>query len=252
MRRIRVIPVLLLQDGKLVKTKAFKNPRYVGDPINAIRIFNDKGVDELVVCDISQSRGSRGPDFGLLEKMASEAFMPMAYAGGVGSMEHGSRLVALGFEKIGLNSVLVDRPELVSELSDRFGSQSVVASVDYKQHWLTGRRQYSQSGTVSLKGDLIDQVKRWVNLGAGEVWLNAFEREGTYRGYDCSTISEVSGSVSVPVVALGGCGEEEHIHEVVRAGASAVAVGSMFVFQRPHEAVLISYLKNEIILEECQ
>lgn len=252
MRRIRVIPVLLLQDGKLVKTKSFKSPRYVGDPINAIRIFNEKGVDEMVVCDISSSRAARGPDFELLEKMASEAFMPMAYAGGVATMQQGSQLISLGFEKIGLNSVLGQRPELISELADRFGSQSVVASVDYRSHWLHGKRQCIQSGKVPLKGALAGQVKRWVEMGAGEVWLNACDREGSYSGYDCPTLNEISDLVPVPVVALGGCGEEEHIREAVHCGASAAAAGSMFVYQRPHEAVLISYLKTEIILDACQ
>ena len=250
--RVRVIPVLLIEDGKLVKTKAFRSPRYVGDPINAIRIFNEKGVDELVVCDISKSRGSRGPDFGILESMASEAFMPMAYSGGVNTMEHGLRLIQLGFEKIGLNSVLGESPELISEFSERFGSQSVVVSVDYKSHWLHGKRQFLNSGTVPLKGGLLGQVQRWVDCGAGEVWLNAFDREGSYAGYDCATIREISTSVMVPVVAMGGCGEHRHMVDAVHAGASAVAAGSMFVFQRPHEAVLISYLKGEIKLDRCQ
>lgn len=148
MRRVRVIPVLLVQDGKLVKTKRFKNPNFVGDPINAIRIFNEKGVDELVVCDISKSRAARGPDISLLRKMASEAFMPMAYAGGITSIDQGDALIQLGFEKVGLNTALGKSPDLVCQLASRLGSQSVVASVDYRKHIC------SASGSIQTPEDV--------------------------------------------------------------------------------------------------
>lgn len=248
MRRIRVIPVLLISDGKLVKTKKFENPVYVGDPINAIRIFNDKGVDELAVCDISKHRRRRGPDMELMEKMASEAFMPLAYAGGVSSLEQGDALIKAGFEKLAINTSLVENEGLLPQLAERFGSQSVIASVDYKKRFLGGIQQYVNSGSVRIKADFMGSVKRWVELGAGEIWLNSIEREATYAGYDLDTIATVSDSVAVPVVSLGGAGNADDMKAAIGAGASAVAAGAMFVFQRPHNAVLISYLKEEIFV----
>jgi len=246
MRRIRVIPVLLIADGKLVKTEKFKKPKYVGDPINAIRIFNDKGVDELAVCDISKDRFSRGPDMGLLEKLASEAFMPMAYGGGISTLDQGVALIKSGFEKLAINTGLVEHPGLVTQLSERLGSQSVVASVDYRKRLIGGLQQFTHSGGNRVRGDLVTLIKGWVDAGAGEVWLNCIEREATYTGYDIEMIERVSQALPVPIVGIGGAGKVEDMKEAIDAGASAVAAGAMFVYQRPHNAVLISYLKEEI------
>jgi len=246
MRRVRVIPVLLIAEGQLVKTKKFKNPRYVGDPINAIRIFNEKGVDELVICDISKERYEKGPDLALIETMASEAFMPLGYAGGVTMMQHAEGLIASGVEKIGLGQSLVDRPELVEEMVGRYGAQSVAAAVDFKASLLRGTAQYVESGKRRVRGSIGSSVQAALGLGVGELWLTAIEKEGTYSGYDTISLESVVANCPVPIVIQGGCGSRDDMVAAVKAGASAVAVGSMFVYQRPHEAVLISYLKEEI------
>ena len=246
MRRVRVIPVLLVAGGQLVKTKKFKSPRYVGDPVNAIRIFNEKGVDELVICDISKDRYKNGPDMALIETMASEAFMPLGYAGGVTTMEQAEGLVSSGVEKIGLGQSLVDRPGLVKEMVGRYGAQSVVAAVDFKPSLLRGNVQYVESGKRRVRGSLSTSVQTVLGLGVGELWLTAMEREGTYAGYDTKALESLVLDCPVPVVIQGGAGSRDDMVTAVEAGASAVAVGSMFVYQRPHEAVLISYLKEEI------
>ena len=246
MRRIRVIPVLLISDGKMVKTEKFKAPKYVGDPINAIRIFNEKGVDELAVCDISKNRKTRGPDMKLMEKLASEAFMPMAYAGGISNRQQGMDLIKSGFEKLAISTGLMESPNLVTELSDHLGSQSVVAAVDYKQGIFGGARQYVNSGTTKVKGDLIELISKWVDQGAGEVWLNNIDREASYAGYDTKTIKRASEIIRVPIVSMGGAGSITHMKEAIDAGASAVAAGAMFIYQRPHNAVLVSYLKEPL------
>ena len=246
MRRVRVIPVLLVAEGQLVKTKKFKNPRYVGDPVNTIRIFNEKGVDELVICDISKDRYRNGPDMALIETMASEAFMPLGYAGGVTTMEQAEGLVSSGVEKIGLGQSLVDRPELVKEMVGRYGAQSVVAAVDFKPSLLRGNVQYVESGKRRVKGSLDTSVQSALGLGVGELWLTAMEREGTYSGYDTQTLESIVVNCPVPIVFQGGAGSRDDMVAAVDAGASAVAAGSIFVYQRPHEAVLISYLKKEI------
>ena len=246
MRRVRVIPVLLVADGQLVKTKKFKNPKYVGDPINAIRIFNEKSVDELVICDISAGRYQSGPDLNLVEEMASEAFMPIGYAGGVSEMHHVEGLMGAGVEKVGLGQSLVDRPQLVKDMVARYGAQSVVAAVDFKQGLLRGNAQYLESGKRRVRGTLEAAVQSAVDLGVGELWLTAMNREGSYLGYDLDSVMSIFAKCSIPIVIQGGCGSREDMLSAVQAGASAVAVGSMFVFQRPHDAVLISYLKEEI------
>lgn len=246
MRRVRIIPVLLISDGQLVKTKHFKNPRYVGDPINAIRIFNEKGVDELVISDISGGRYRNGPDLKLIESMASEAFMPIGYSGGVAAMDHVEGLISAGVEKVGLGQSLIDRPKLVRDMTARYGAQSVVAAVDFKPAFLRGNAQYVESGKRRIRGTLMMAVQSAVELGVGEIWLTAMHREGTYSGYDLDAMKDVLSQCPVPVVVQGGCGSREDMLSAVQAGASAVAVGSMFVFQRPHEAVLISYMNEEI------
>ena len=230
----------------MVKTEKFKAPKYVGDPINAIRIFNEKGVDELAVCDISKNRKAQGPDMKLMEKLASEAFMPMAYAGGISTRQQGIDLIKSGFEKLALSTGLIQSPNLVAELSEQLGSQSVVAAVDYRQSMFGGARQYVNSGTTKVKGDLFDLISKWVNQGAGEVWLNSMEREASYEGYDIKTIKRASETIRVPIVCMGGAGSITHMKEAIDAGASAVAAGAMFIYQRPHNAVLISYLKEPL------
>ena len=245
MLKHRVIPALLLRNGGLVKTTQFKNPRYVGDPINAIRIFNDKEVDELMVLDITASKERREPNYALIEQFAGECFMPLAYGGGIRSVAQARQLFSLGVEKICLQTAALENPSLISELANQFGSQSVIVSIDVKKSWL-GKTKLCQSVT----GKLIDtgwlsKLHELVSAGAGEVLLNAVDKDGTLTGPDLSLIQQASAAIDVPLIALGGVSSLAHIRACVDAGASAVAAGAFFVYHGPHRAVLITYPKYQ-------
>lgn len=242
MLQTRVIPCLLLLNDGLVKTKRFKTPTYVGDPINAIRIFNDKEVDELIFLDITASREGRGPAFQAIRDFASECFMPVGYGGGIRSLEDARQVLSMGIEKIILNTMALRRPELVSEIAREFGSQAVVVSIDAKKKLLGGYEVIGAGGTekTGLKPEV--HAQRMVELGAGEIFLNSIDRDGTQQGYDLALVRSVAKFVSVPVIACGGAGSLAHFAEAVIEGhASAVSAGSMFVFHGKHRAVLINY-----------
>lgn len=241
MLHTRVIPCVLLRNGGLVKTVKFKIPRYIGDPINAVRIFNDKEVDEIVFLDIGATPSGTGPNFELLAGIASEAFMPFSYGGGISNIEQIKRLYALGIEKVIINSAVAGNPGLVSEAAALAGSSGVVVSVDVRRHWLGKYSVCVSSGQCDLKRDPVEYSKEMVRLGAGEILLNAIDRDGTMDGYDLELIRRVSAAVPVPVVASGGAGHLRHFREAVDVGASAVAAGSLFVFHGKHHAVLITY-----------
>jgi cyclase len=243
MLRTRVIPCLLLQNGGLVKTVRFREPKYVGDPINAIRIFNEKEVDELMVLDILASREKREPNYALIEQFAGECFMPLCYGGGISTIEQARRLFASGVEKICLQSAALDNPGLISELAERFGSQSIVVSADVKRNWLNKPFLYESRSGKTLKRGWMEFVQDMVQFGAGEIVLNAVDRDGTMQGYDLELLQQASSSISVPLVALGGAGGLDHLRQAIQTGAAAVAAGSLFVFHGPHRAVLISYPK---------
>lgn len=239
--RPRIIPCLLLRSNGLYKTVRFKNPVYVGDPINTVRIFNEKEVDEVVLLDFEASRSGRAPDFGKIGEIASEAFMPMSYGGGVTTVEQAQRILALGVEKIILNSAAVETPELVSELSAAVGSQSVVVAVDAKKN-LFGRYQTTWQNTEKSKSTHpVQWAQEVCALGAGEILLNVVDRDGTSQGYDLELIREMAAAVSVPVVVCGGAGSKDDLAAALKAGASGAAAGSLFVFHGKHRAVLISY-----------
>lgn len=240
--RPRIIPFLLTSDGGLVKTVRFGKRRYVGDPINAVRIFNEKEVDELVLLDIDATVRGDGPQFAFVEEVLSEAFMPVGYGGGVVSMQQIERLFKLGVEKVVLNSILADDPQLLSEASQAFGAQSVVASLDFKRDFLGRVRAYSRGGTRKYDVDPVDLLKKWEQLGAGEVVVNSIDRDGRRQGLDLEFTARAASAVEVPLVAVGGAGELGHLDAALRAGASAVGAGSMFVFHGIHQAVLISYV----------
>jgi cyclase len=258
MKRVRVIPVLLLKDRGLVKTARFRNPTYVGDPINAVKIFNQKEVDEIAVIDISDRAQDEGPDVVRFADIASEAFMPMACGGGVRSESQAERLFAAGAEKVVLNTAAFRNPDLVSTLASRFGSQSVIVSLDVKSDWLRRTRVFTNHGRVSSGLDPVTAAKQAERMGAGEILLHAIDREGTYTGFDLDLIQQVVAAVGVPVIALGGARHLADLGSAVRiGGASAVAAGSMFVFNGPHRAVLISYpspavLQSEVFLPSCK
>jgi cyclase len=234
--------MLLLSDGGLVKTVHFGKRRYIGDPINAVRIFNEKEVDELVLLDIDATAEGREPRFAEVEEVLSEAFMPVGYGGGITSMQHIERLFKLGVEKVVLNSVLALNPQLLTDASQAFGSQSIVASMDVKRDLIGRRFAYTHAGRRRLPGDPLDLLRGWQDLGAGEIVVNSIDRDGTRQGMDLDFIAKASAAVDVPVVAVGGAGEPGHLVAALRAGASAVGAGSMFVFHGVHQAVLISYI----------
>jgi len=245
----RVIPCLLLKDGGLVKTVKFKNSKYIGDPINAVRIFNEKEVDELVFLDIGATNIGAGPNFDLLADIASEAFMPFGYGGGITSVAQIRQLYALGVEKVIINTAAADNPALVSEAVALAGSSGVVVSMDVRRSLLGKYTVCVAGGKRDLKRDPVTYAREVAGLGAGEILLNAIDRDGTMEGYDLELVRRVSEAVSVPVVAVGGAGSLKHLREVVDHGASASAAGSMFVFHGKHRAVLITYPKYEELEE---
>ena len=241
MKRVRVIPVLLLQRGGLVKSVKFKDHKYVGDPINAVRIFNEKEVDEIVLLDISATAEKRPPNILRIKEIASEAFMPLAYGGGITTVDEIKDLITAGVEKVVLNTVAVNKPSIITEGANWIGSQSIVVSMDVKKNWLGKYKVYSNNGTKNTDLDPVDFAKQVEAAGAGEIFLNSIEKDGTFEGYDVNLIKKVSESVNIPVVAIGGAGSLQDFTSAIQHGASAAAAGSLFVFQRPHRAVLISY-----------
>lgn len=236
----RVIPVLTISDGYLVKPVKFGKSKYVGDPVNAVKIFNEKRVDELFICDIDASAKGRPIDFALIEEIASEAFMPVGYGGGIADVAVAERIVGLGIEKIVLGTALLNRPELVTAVADSLGSSSTVASVDFRKR-LKGYDTFAVNGSRSLGETPVDLARRAEALGAGEILLSAIDRESMFSGYDTKQIQAVASAVEIPVVALGGARGMEDFREGLAAGASGVAAGSAFVLNGKHRAVLITY-----------
>lgn len=251
MRRIRVIPILLIKKGGLVKSIKFKDYKYVGDPINAVKIFNEKEVDELVLLDISASRENRKPDIKIIANISSEAFMPIAYGGGITNIDEVKELFYNGIEKVIINKAAHTKPNLIFEIAKNFGNQSIVISIDVKKNILGKYKVFTDNGTKNTGKDPVDFAIEVEKLGAGEIILNSIDRDGTYSGYDLELIKMVTDKVNIPVVAAGGAsGLQDFYLAVKESGASAVAAGSMFVFQRPHNAVLISYPSQELLKKE--
>lgn len=243
MLRKRVIPCLLLDRGRLVKTERFKKPKYVGDPINAVKIFNEKEADELFLLDITATRERRRPDFKLLEEIASEAFMPVAYGGGVRSVDDARTLLQLGVEKIAINTEAMRRPALVSELRDRFGAQCVVGLVDVKRTLWSGTPTFSHAGEAPPERDPVRWAQRLVELGAGEILIQNVDRDGTLQGLDLELLRRFDRALQVPLVIAGGTrGIDDLRAAFSTTQLSGVAVGARFVYHGPHRAVLISYL----------
>ncbi len=241
MRRSRVIPVLLLKDGGLVKTKKFKNPTYVGDPINAVKIFNEKEIDEIVILDIDATRLKRPPDMRQVREIAGEAFIPLAYGGGITNVEQVKELFYIGVEKVVFNYTAYMKPDVITESAKLVGSQSVVASIDVKKNLFGKYKVAVKNGTETIKPDLLNYVKQMQDIGAGEIFLNVIDRDGMYMGYDQELVKMISPEINIPLIICGGAASLDDFRQAIRNGASAVAAGSFFVFQRPHNAVLISY-----------
>jgi cyclase len=242
MLRTRIIPCLQLIDESLVKTVRFDKYSYIGDPVNTVRIFNELEVDELAFMDIRASKEKRGPNFQILHQIADECFMPLSYGGGIHDVETAARIYQLGFEKIILNTASFNEPQLIAELARIYGSQAVIVAVDVKKNFWGKYDVYSLSGTVKGKKDLLDWVKEVEQLGAGEILLTSIDREGTWNGFDLDLIKQVTAIASVPVIAHGGAGTIEDIEKAVKIGkASAVALGSMIVYQQKGMGVLVNF-----------
>ena len=240
--RTRIIPILLLKNAGLYKTRKFKNETYIGDPINAVRIFNEKEVDELAFLNISAARDGSDPDFDMLKDIASECFMPLSYGGGVKSVEMARALVAIGIEKIVVNSAPWRDKKLITRLADKLGSSSIVGSIDVKKNWRGKEQVFINGGQEKIPLSPIEWAQEMQRRGAGEILLNAIDRDGEMTGYDLGLVRRVADTVDVPVIAAGGArGVADFKSAVTEAKASAVAAGACFVFQGKHRAVLITY-----------
>lgn len=253
MLRTRVIPCLQLLDQSLVKTVRFKKPGYIGDFVNTVRIFNELEVDELCFLSIRASQKGEQPNFKILSQIASECFMPLSYGGGIKDFETASRIFKLGFEKIVLNSVVFEKPELVTELAEHFGTQSIIISIDFKKDIFGRINTYSHGGTKKRSGNLLDFAKKMESLGAGELLLTSMNQEGTWSGYDLGTLKIISKAVDIPIIVHGGAGTLQHFKDAIRSGASALGVGSMVVYQAKGMGVLVNFPnQNElnIVLNE--
>lgn len=248
MLKPRVIPVLLLHDNGLVKTKKFSNPVYVGDPVNAVKIFNLKEVDELVFLDINASKNNTEPDYELIADIATEAFMPFGYGGGVKNTDQIRKLLRVGVEKIIINTALENK-DFIKESVKIFGSSTIVASIDVMK---IGNNYYLYSHSnkkTNSKIDIFDYIQKTELLGVGEILINNVERDGMFSGYDISFLNKVSELVGVPVIGCGGARDLQDIKELINnSGCTAAAAGSMFVFYGKHKAVLITYPEEKELI----
>lgn len=250
MLRTRVIPCLLLMNGRLVKTVQFKRPNYVGDPVNIVRIFNTKEVDELVFLDITATNEKRSPNLKLISEIASECFMPFAYGGGIRTLDDVKALFTLGVEKVVLNSIAVEDETFVTQVAERYGNQSVIVSIDAKKNIFGKYRVYTSAGKKKISIDPVQHAINMQNKGAGEILLTSINQDGTMNGYDIELIKMVADAVTIPVVACGGAGELADLAKAVNeGGASAVGIGSMVVYQGKNRAVLTKFPKRSELLK---
>lgn len=249
MKRIRIIPVLLLVKEGLYKTVKFSKPSYIGDPINAVKIFNEKEADELVVLDITASKEKRGPNYSKIAEIAGEAFMPMAYGGGIQTFDDAKKVFDSGYEKIVLNTAAVENPGLIQDVASVYGAQSVVVSIDAKLNWLGKYEVYIKDGSKKIPLSPEQAAERAEASGAGEIFINAIHKDGTWEGFDLKLIQKVSNAVTIPVIACGGASSmNDFKRAVTEGGASAVAAGSMFVYQKKGMGVLISFPQEQLLI----
>jgi cyclase len=246
--RPRIIPCLLIHNNGLVKTVKFKDPKYVGDPLNAVRIFNEKEVDELIILDIDASRFNKTPNETLISHIAAECRMPLCYGGGVKSVEQIERLIALGVEKVAISSAAVSQPELIADAADRVGCQSIVAVIDIKTTGLLRRQEVVIFNATQRTGlEPVAFAKKLQKLGAGEIVINSVDRDGMMQGYDMDTVSRVLDAIDVPLTVLGGAGSLDDVQTLIKnfpiIGAGA---GSLFVFKGRYRAVLINYPDRKV------
>ena len=254
MLRPRIIPSLLVHEKGLVKTVKFKDSKYVGDPINAVRIFNEKEVDELAVFDIDATVLGNEPDYNLIEKLANQSRMPICYGGGVRNVDQAQKIFSLGIEKIALSSAVIHNPTLISEISEKVGSQSVVVVLDVKKKIFGGYEMYTHNGKQSTGIDPVTFAVKAQELGAGEIIINSIDKDGMMNGFDMNIISKIREIVTIPITVLGGAGNINDIKKVIKEhGIIGVAAGSLFVFKGKYKAVLINYpdknIKEQIYYE---
>lgn len=245
MYRPRIIPVLLINNGGVVKTKKFKSPTYIGDPINTVKLFNELKADELIILDISASLKGRLILESLVKKISLEAFMPFAVGGGVRDIDDAKKLFDSGAEKIVINTNAFINKNLITNIANKFGRQSVIASIDVKKNWNNKYKIYTKSGKKKQTNDLVETVKKFEKMGAGEIIINSIDKDGTRSGYDIELINLVSDSVSVPTIACGGAASHQEIIDLLNTqNCSAAAAGNVFVFIGEREGVLVNYIKR--------
>jgi imidazole glycerol-phosphate synthase subunit HisF len=244
---MRIIPCLQLLEDSLVKTTKFESPRYIGDPVNTVRIFNELEVDELCFLDIRATLQQREPYYSLLQQIADECFMPLSYGGGITSIEQAKKIFRAGFEKIIVGSAAFQNPGLIKQLAAHYGSQAVIAAIDVKKNWLGNYTVMSHSATKKTGREPVEWAQEMAQSGAGEILLTSVDNEGTWNGFDVALVKKVSEAVNIPVIAHGGAGNEEHIRQVSQSTqAGAVAAGSFFVYQKKDMGVLINFPKEKI------
>ena len=243
----RVIPVLLLRNNGLVKTLKFKNSVYIGDPINAVKIFNEKLVDELIFLDIDATKENRKPNIGLIHEIATECFMPFSYGGGINNLNDITEIIKAGAEKVIINGAALSNEKFIKEASIKFGSSTIIVSIDVKTPIFTNlRKVYSNNGKRCMWIDPLDHAKNMEKQGAGEIFINSIDHDGTMKGYDLELINKICKNINIPVVACGGAGNLSHISEVIKkTKVSGLGAGSLFSFYKSRKAVLINYPNRE-------
>ena len=256
MLRARIIPCLLVHDGGLVKTQRFKDPKYVGDPINAVKIFNEKEADELMLLDIDATVKGVEPDFQLIEKLAAECRMPLCYGGGVTRADQAAKIIAMGVEKVAVSAAAIETPALLTEMAAAVGKQSVVAVLDVRKKkglFATGFEVCTHNASKAVKHDPVTLAKTLQDAGAGEIVINFVDNDGVMQGYDLDYASKFKRALSVPVTFLGGAGTLDHISQLIqRLGIIGAAAGSLFVFKGKYRAVLINYPTPQQKLDLCR
>lgn len=251
----RIIPTLLVHNKGLVKTVKFKDPKYVGDPINAVKIFNEKEVDELVVLDIDASAQNREPDYKMIENLAAECRMPLCYGGGIKTTEQAQRIFSLGVEKIAISSVAIENPSIISQMAEKVGNQSVVVVMDVKKKLFGGKYElFTHNGKKSTGIDPVLYAKKMQDLGAGEIVINSIDNDGVMTGYDLVLIEKIRNQISIPLTVSGGAGTLDDIGTIIQQhGIIGVSAGSLFVFKGKYKAVLINYptpTEKEALIEK--
>lgn len=247
MLRPRIIPCLLIQNSGLVKTVRFKDPKYVGDPINAVKIFNEKEADELIVLDIDASVKGTEPNYKQIANLAAECRMPLCYGGGIRTADQAKKIISLGVEKVAISSAALTDPTLVTAIAEEIGRQSVVVVLDHKHRMLSKNQEvWTHNGTRNTKRGVLEVAIEMQELGAGEIVINSIDNDGRMKGYDLALSAKLREALDIPITVLGGCGSLEHMREIVfNCGVVGIAAGSFFVFKGPYRAVLISYPNDQ-------